>query len=71
MYRSMYEKRPGCFAWPTTTTTNKVDAVCEKLMSELEMDGERFLLPIVSCIVKSSRSDVAGALQRIEQIRGS
>ena len=66
MYASMYHGLERSHSW--LEGSNKVDTVCEELMRKL--DESEGLLPIISCLVKSSKSDVSTALTKIEEIRG-
>lgn len=68
MYASIYPGRSEYAGWENGWS--KVDVICEKLRLNLERNVEKNLLPIISCLVKSSRSDVASALSKIDEIRG-
>ena len=54
-------------SYPTSTTENpqKVDEICQLLLQTME-DKEKFILPIISCHVKSSRSSLDEALLQIQ-----
>ena len=68
MYKSMYSSSTCKFTWESG---NKVDTICAKLMSVMELLGvEKFFIPIISCLVKSSQSSVDKALIKIQSMRG-
>ena len=56
------------FSWPEGSS--KVDTVCDQMRESMGDSSEGRLI-VISCLVKSSRSDVASALVKIEQIRGN
>ena len=52
---------------------SKVDTVCQRIQEVIEEDaglGESLFIPLISCIVKSSKSSVDQALLRIQAMRG-
>ena len=52
---------------------SKVDTVCQRIQEAIEEDaglGESLFIPLISCIVKSSKSSVDQALLRIQAMRG-
>jgi elongator complex protein 1 len=67
LYGSMYPDRAAYSNWPSAS--NKIDTVCARLKDRLEQDAERNILPILSCLIKSSDSDVDAALKRIDVMR--
>ncbi len=70
LYASMYyeEERERRGDGRSCLSPNKIASVCNALMRILEKnDSERNILPIISCLVKSS--DVDAALSRINCIR--
>jgi hypothetical protein len=54
------------YAWPDV---GKVDTVTESLLVHLEKDEKRFLQPLLSCMVRSSKRGTEGALTKISQWR--
>ena len=68
-YASSYPERRDPFSvWPATGA--KIGDVCAKLLSELEKDPRRNILPILSCLVRSGgRGGVEAALKRIDASR--
>ena len=51
-------------------STGKVTDICAKLLSELEKDPKRNILPILSCLVRRGGDDgVEAALRRIDRSR--
>ena len=66
-YASSYpERRDPYSVWPATGA--KIGDVCAKLLSELEKDPRRNILPILSCLVRSG-GGVEAALKRIDATR--
>ena len=64
MYRSLYDQSGK------VTDPAKIDTVCDRLLVEMaSKDEELFLLPILSCIIKNSKTDVSDALERIKKVR--
>ncbi len=53
----------------TSTITTKVDTVCYKMLTEMNKNPEKYILPIVSCLVKSSKSKVDDALLHIQSLK--
>ena len=69
MYASIYsdENRSSV----TSTFTNKIDEVCQLLLDAMSDQKERYILPIISCYVKSSKSKVDNALLEVKVLRDS
>ncbi|TRY67043.1 hypothetical protein TCAL_11445 [Tigriopus californicus] len=67
MYSSIYPESSGPFHWPENSS--KVDTITNLMLKVLATDEEKNILPIVSCIIKNSKSDLENALQRIDYMR--
>ena len=68
IYGSMYPERGESYSpkW----SDDKITDICAKLLSELEKDPKRNILPILSCLVRRGGDDgVEAALRRIDQSR--
>ena len=62
----MYPERKESFSkW----SKDKIADVCAGLLSELEKDAKRNLLPILSCLVRRGDDGVEAALKRIDESR--
>lgn len=68
MYKSMYPNRNAFTNWPSNAS--KVDSVCSKMMFQMEKDRNKYFLPIISCLVKGSKTNEEDALRLIETVRG-
>ena len=56
MYASIYSDETRSSV--NSTFTNKIDEVCQLLLDAMSEQKERYILPIISCYVKSSKSKV-------------
>ena len=68
IYGSMYPERGESYSpkW----SDDKITDICAKLLSELEKDPKRNILPILSCLVRRGGDDgVEAALRRIDRSR--
>ena len=62
MYASSYQTA-------STENPKKVDEICQLLLQTMEQqDKEKFILPIISCHVKSSKSSLDSALLQIQNL---
>ena len=66
IYGSIYPERQDSF-WQWGE--DKIADVCAKLLSELEKDPKRNILPILSCLVRRGDDGVESALKRIDASR--
>lgn len=56
----------------TCEETNKIDLVCEALRKAMQaFDEEKYLLPILSTYVKSSKDEMSLALMKLKEIRNN
>ena len=65
MYESMY-----CNDTKLPSSLDKVDSVCDLLLQAMSQDKEKYILPIISCHVKSSKSKIDDALMEIKSLKG-
>ena len=65
LYQNMYQLDRA----KETPGPGKVDAVCQALLSELEKEEKKYILPIISCLVKNSKSKLDKALMRITKLK--
>ena len=66
MYESMYQDKTRIPA-----PKDKIDVVCDLLLEVMSKDMEKYILPIISCHVKSSKSKVDNALLEIKSLKGT
>ena len=64
MYESMY-----CNDAKLPSSSDKVDSVCDLLLKSMSQDKEKYILPIISCHVKSSKSKIDDALLEIKSLK--
>lgn len=67
MYSSIYPEVPKPFDWPENS--NKVDTITDLMLDVLATNEQKYILPIVSCLIKNSKTDLESALQRIDNLR--
>ena len=65
MYESMYQDKSRIAA-----SKDKIDVVCDLLLEVMSKDMEKYILPIISCHVKNSKSKVDNALLEIKSLKG-
>ena len=66
MYESMYQDKTRIPA-----PKDKIDVVCDLLLEVMSKDMKKYILPIVSCHVKNSKSKVDNALLEIKSLKGT
>lgn len=70
MYQSMYSGNTTRPALPWSNG-QKIDSVCDLLLNKMLTNKEKYILPIISCLVKSSKSKVDNALLEIKSLKGT
>lgn len=65
MYSSAY---PDCTR--RHALTKKVDTVCERVLDVCASNEQKYILPIIQCLIKSSKHDLEEALTKILGLRG-
>ena len=65
MYESMYHN-----VTKNCSSENKVDSICDLLLEAMSKNKEKFILPIISCHVKNSKSKIDDALLEIKYLKG-
>ena len=50
---------------------NKVDTICDLLLEAMSKNKQKYILPIISCHVKNSKSKIDDALQEIKTLKGT
>ena len=66
MYESMYKDAD----MSSKHTSMKVDQVCSILLENMAEERDKYVLPIISCLVRSSKSKIDDALLEIKRLKG-